>query len=392
MAFKNRIRLPIQLHSPQFPEERNVFRKANGESMTLSAIIRKSYELETDWMPEHWHQRFKIALSHDEVTIEATNHLGDIVQDGDYNIDWQDTPLRYPTAKAGVKVQVTPFDATNNNCQTCAEATQVDLEDDFITGIYGNLQEDSDYTWPLADNDNICCYPAVFSLVSFNTDYLTSASIDPTTGELDIHTGVDLTSVNNVLLATYRVTCPNGGYDEANVYANVDGSVEGCLAPTNVVVSATTTTSLSFSWDPPEPPSDSYLWELYLGDSPVGSPVASGSPEDPASGEITGLDPNTEYYFQVKSICVGGESNYVSTTGTTAMESTNCGQYRLTYTPPGLSGITSVNYINCVPESAVAFIVANGSTLICALENSAGDPVSIETGSPHISITYLGPC
>lgn len=390
--FKNRIRLPIQLHSPQFPEERQSFRKANGTSKTMSVTIRKTYQLETDWFPENWHQRLKIALAHDEVTIEGEKYLGDISQDGDYNIEWQDTPLHYPTAKGAVLVQVTPFNATNSNCQSCDEATQLSLEDDTVTGIYGALQEDTDYTWPLADNDNICCYPAVFSLTYFNSDYLDSASINALTGELSFHTRTGLTSANGIIIATYRVTCPNGGYDEANVYADFSGSVEGCLAPTDLAVLDTGTDSLSFDWEDPDPAPDSYEWELYEGTGPVGSPVATGSGAGSASGTIGSLTPNTQYYFQVRSVCDATTSNWISITAMTLAEDVGCGQYRLTYTPPELSGFASVNYINCVPESAVAFVPPNGSTLICALENSPGDPVSIETGSPHISITYLGPC
>jgi len=140
--------------------------------------------METDWFPEQWHQQLKVALAHDEIRIEGERYLGDISQEGDYQIEWQDSPLRYPTAKAGVKVQVTPFDATNSNCVSCIDALQLSVADDELQGLYGEpLQEDEDYAIDAAENDEICCYPAVFSLVSFNTDYLDAASIDPATGE-----------------------------------------------------------------------------------------------------------------------------------------------------------------------------------------------------------------
>lgn len=390
--FKNRIRLPMQLHSAQFPEERTVFRKANGESKTLSVIVRKTYELETDFMPEKWHQRLKIALAHDVVTLEGERHLGGISQDGDYNIEWPDGVLHYPTAKAALKVQVTPFDATNANCQSCEEASQLDLADDEATGIYGALQEDQDYTVMVADNDDICCYPAVFSLVSFNSNYLTSASIDPATGELSIHTGTDLNSANGVVIATYRVTCPNGAYDEANVVADIEGSTSDCLAPTDLSLEVVTSEGLGFVWSAPDGPPDSYEWELYEGDSPVGTPVATGTETLTQTDTITGLGSNTEYYFQVRSVCGESTSNFVGTTGTTLEQSDSCGQYNINYTTVSGPAFVNVSYTDCNGDVQNVQVLNNTDRLVCALQTAAGIPVNLSSTNPDVTINYLTLC
>lgn len=383
----------MQLHSAQFPEERQVFRKANGVTKTLSVVVRKTYEVETDFIPEMWHQRLKIALAHDNISWEGDRYLGGVTQDGDYNIQWPEGVLHYPTAKAECKVQVTPFDATNSNCQTCEEASQLDLVDDAVTALYGEpLEEDTDYTASLADNDLICCYPAVFSLVSFNSDYLTTATINAATGVLSIHTAEDLVSVNGLLIATYRVTCPNGGYDEANVYADIEGTIVGCLAPTDLQVVSQSPTAIQYSWV--EPFNDAtYYYELYEGSLPVGTPLYSGTIDIFETVTVVGLDPNTEYYFQIRTVCYGSESNFIGVASSTIPESNICGQYEVcidngTGNPASSRTIT---WRDCNSELQSQNVFNLSCVLICALQTSPGVPVYINA-APFGTITYVSLC
>lgn len=391
MAFSNRVRLPMQLHSPQFPTEREVFRKANGQAKTVSVVIRKTYELETDFIPESWHQRLQIALGHDNVRWEGERYLGDVSQDGDYNIEWPEGVLHYPAAKAASKVQATPFDATNSNCSTCEQMSQLSLVDDEATGIYGALQEDHDYTVNAADNDSICCYPAVFSLVSFNSDYLDSCSINPATGVVSLHTGTGLTSGNGIVLATYRVTCPDGSYDEAGITGDIEGSIEGCLAPSLLNAAGTSQNDAHISWTESTPGS-TYYWEVYTGTGPIGSPVQTGT----VTGDeldITGLTADTDYYFQVRTVCSESvNSNYISGLFDTLPSDTgSCGQYELCYARPVFSGLQSVSYIDCSGDPATILVPNNSCRTVCMLENSPGDPVSVTTAS-FLTITYQAPC
>lgn len=397
MSYKNRIRLPFKLTRAQFPEERTSFRKANGEVKTLSVVVRKQYEGETDYFPENWHERLKIALSHDLVRVEGDKYLGNIAQDGEYNIEWPDF-LDYPLGKAAFKAQVTPFNNTNSNCMSCEEASQLTLVDDTITGIYGALQEGQSYTSMLADNDNICCYPSVFSVVWFNTDYLTSYAIDPDTGELSITLDTGLTSANQLLLATYRVTCPNGNYDEANVYADVEGSIVGCLAPANVIASTINPDNITFSWDAPGMGTYDYYWEIYEGTLPVGSPVQTGTTTDEFIN-VTGLDTNTEYYFQVRTVCYGSTSSFSGVATATIPENEICGGYNISFdNGTGLSyEYTVFQYQDCnyVTHNIICF---NGSAInICAAQTAPGTPVSLirtTTYGPEgtVIITYTGLC
>src|ERR1700749_4669286 len=102
MRFSNRIRLPFKLHKPQFLEDANRYRKANGVTVTLSVVVRKVYEGLTDSIPEKLHERLKIALVHDSVQVEGDKYVGVITQEGDYQIEWQDF-LSYPLAQGKFK-------------------------------------------------------------------------------------------------------------------------------------------------------------------------------------------------------------------------------------------------------------------------------------------------
>lgn len=388
MPFKNRIRLPIKITRPQFPEERSEYRKANGEVKTLSVVVRKVYEGQTDYLPEKWHERLKMALSHDEINIEGDKYLGGIAQEGDYNIDWQ-TFLDYPTAMATFKAQVTPFSATNNNCISCAEATQLNLVDDTIPNLYDLLEEEGEYEINVATNDEICCYPAVFSITSYNTTFLLSAVIDQS-GNLSIVMRNNLQSANDILLVTYRVTCPSGAYDEAGVYGSVNGSVMGaCVAPTDLEVTELTTTSATISWTAAVPdPDQGYLWELYEGVTLIDSGQTDG-----LSVDLSGLDPATEYTLLVKSDCGGGSLSNLNPviSFTTLEESEACGRYEVTFDDgSGLRGnSTEVTYLNCDSEYATTTVFNLSSRFICALQASPGLPIYIEGAS---TIDYIEPC
>ncbi len=97
--------------------------------------------------------------------------MGAISQEGDYQIEWPDF-LTYPLGQATFKANVTPFNATNSNCTTCDEFTQVVTEDDDI----GTISEGASESVAVLDNDAICCYPVTLTIVSINSDLVQSAS------------------------------------------------------------------------------------------------------------------------------------------------------------------------------------------------------------------------
>lgn len=386
MAFKNRIRLPFFITRPQFPSESNVFRLADGSSKTLSSIIRKSYEGQTDWLPEVIHERLKIALSHDNVNIEGSRYLGGVSIDDSYDISWNDF-LDFPLAKAEFKVQVTPFNYSNGNCQTCDEATQLSLDDDTVTGPYEVLEEGQEYTYNVFANDSICCSPVTAEIVTINSLYVASASIDATTGIITITMQVTMPSATLANLVTYRVTCPNGSYDDADVFGNVSGSEEGCEAPSSLVIDSSSETEAEISWGSVIGASE-YDWQLFIA-SDLFNPVQTGSSAT-NSVSLTGLTPGTEYVFYVLTDCGGGSTSpYSNISFETTGESVGCGSYEVFIFGGEPFEYTQITHMSCQGNLVNAFVPNQSSTVICSMESAPGVPVSI-IGADDVQ--YLGPC
>lgn len=388
MAFKNRIRLPIRVHRPQFQEERNVFRKANGESKVVSAVVRKMYTGETNMMPEKWHERFKMALSHDKVTLETNFYLGDVVQDGDYTIEWPEFP-NFPEAKASFTAEVTPFNASNSNCRTCEEISQLSLVDDKFPDPLEELEE---YSMDVTSNDNICCSPSVFSIVSYNVDILSSAEIDQS-GIITVVLKDDLEDANDATLLTYRVTCPDGSYDDAVVTADIDGSVEACLAPTNIALQSPVVGADGVVvWDAIAG-AVSYDVELYSSDFP-GTPVHTNNVTVPEIAyEDLVIDHPVLYRVRIRTNCESGSSPYVEYTFGNDVAVTSCGSFRISYVGSVYNMVIpkTIEYTNCRGiYNARATLYT--TVTVCMLMSSPGVPVYFNSFSHPTLIEYLGDC
>lgn len=405
MPFLNRFRLPLKITRAQFPIAREVFTKSNGETVVLSAVISKTYQGETDFLPEKLHERIVVALSHDTVNIEGEKYIGGIVLNGEYSVDWQNF-LDYPVAKASFEVLSSPFAARNTNCGTCEEYSQVVTNDDDI----GTIGEDETVIVPILYNDSICCSPFEISLVTFNTTYLDSANVVGNT--LEIHTKTGIPTQNSVILATYRVTCQNGMYDEANVIANVEGSIEECLSPTGVATLVITGTSATVRWFTPTPaPACDFVWNLYLA-SDLGTPVQTGTknanlfPPYLTTLSINDLLPNTNYVLQVASDCCDGDlSPFVSLPFTTnpPEEEEICGTYELTLEDNCGFEVhrVTVSYLACNDTYQQIVIFTFAPQSICMKQTSPGVPVYYEIIAttlppecqpPSLTVTYTGPC
>jgi hypothetical protein len=393
MSFHNRARLPFYITRPQFPEERNTFRRADGSTKVQSVIIRKIFDGETDWLPAEIHERFKIALAHDNVSIEGYRYLSGVgvVAEADYNIEWQTGMLDYPLAKADFKVEITPYDVTNNNCQTCEEATQLVLEDDIITGLYDNINEGSTTEYNVFANDSICCKPITAEITEINSLFVDSATIDADSGIVEIILHATTPSGTNVNMLTYRVTCPNGSYDDADVYANISGSEETCEAPGSLDAGTISATGATPAWsDLPSPLPASYNYNLYL-TSDLLNPIDSGN-TDQTSVDYTDLEPGTCYTFFVQSVCEGGgTSDFISVEFCTAEAEVSCGRYQACFDDgSGERGpFTTLTYINCAGDEVDVIVFNMSCRIVCMLENSASEPFSA-TGVT--TITYIEPC
>lgn len=387
MAFKNRIRLPLYLRQPQFPQERNVFRKANGETVVLSMVNRKTYQVVTDYMDENMHQKLTIAMSHDNVTIEGDRYIGGVVLDGDYSISYPDF-IDFPLGQAQFQIQVTPYNESNNNCQTCEEATQLNCVDDTIGETLG---DGGIGIVNVYENDSICCSPITAEIVSFNNTYVQSATIDQVTGDATITLKNPAPSLTNGILARYRVTCPNGGYDEADIYGTIVGTEPSCEPPQNVVVNAGED-SATVLFDPSPSAPTSYIWQLFDCDD-LGTPIQSGDQADDSDILLSGLDPATCYIFRIYSDCPDIDSDVVDVEFTTASPATLCGEFFVTAD----DGTTERNsysftYMDCAGVMRNASVVNLSDRRICALTDAGNVPIYLVSSSPFISYIYNGPC
>lgn len=391
MAFLNRIRLPLYLKTPQFPVEANRFRMSDGTSKTLSVTIRKNYSLVTDYMGELSHQRLVIALNHDNVSIEGDRYVGGVSVDGEYEIGWPDF-LDYPIAPASVKIQVTPFDFTNSNCQTCEEASQLSLVDDDI----GEIDEGGEATVNVYLNDTICCYPPLTEIVSFNAGYLDSATIDSATGIATLTAKNPVASVGNIVLATYRVTCPDGSYDEADIYGSISGSEPECEQPASFEVAFTATPPTfmaDIEWATPTPPALGYEWQLYETQTP-GVPVQTGTSAD-NTVNITGLTPGTDYGFYVRSICAEGVySPYGETLFTTPAGSTEtCGTFLVACDDGGVDpDVYFYSFMDCDGNIQNRAITNLTSRFECMLMDAFNTPIYFQAHADGITILYDSLC
>lgn len=403
MAFINRIRLPLQIDSPQFPEDKDTFRFADGTIKTLSVVIHKEYELITDNLPPKIHERIKVALAHDNLEFEGEFYIGGAAQEGQYDIAYPNF-MRRQRGQGTTKIRVTPYDATNSNCGTCETYQQINANDDNV----GTLTENETIDVAVLYNDSICCDPFSITIVTFNTDYLASCTVIGNVLRLTTKTG--LTTQNNVILATYRVMCDgNGMFDEANVIGNITGTVEGCLSPLAVTPTLIGQTTARFDITPPDPaPACGYNYILYEAQTP-GVPIAEGTTPD-LELIFHGLASNTDHKLYVQGNCCDDlVSNFVEVDFTTLPPSgggggdeTTCGRYDLSFTDPeGQPGsYIQIQYKNCF-GNLTGDTILNGQTMSrCLQQMGEGNPTVLEVtfytggGDTPVNVNYLytAPC
>ncbi|ASK30564.1 hypothetical protein CEY12_10785 [Chryseobacterium sp. T16E-39] len=95
---------------------------------------------------------------------------------------------------------------------------------------------------------------------------------------------------------------------------NINLSIPTCLVPTASPVSTITSNSATIAWTAPTPaPANGYAYYISTSNVP---PVAGTTPTGTTAGtsaNITGLTPNTTYYWWVKSVCSPTDSSIWAT-------------------------------------------------------------------------------
>lgn len=303
MPFTNRIRLPFYLSKPQYPVDEEIYIKANSRRVVQKSIISKEMEAKTDYLPALLHERLAVALRHDIVSVEGQNYSGDIRINGAYTIDWVDF-LDFPVAPANFKAFDDGFAARLTRCEICNDVTELSLQPDVFPGI---LEEGETYNINVSTNDGICCANPIFSIDSFDSNFIDSISIVAETGVVTMTLKTPLNSAANITLFTYKVIC--GGEEET---ATVSGTIEGsgsalCPAPSNLVLTEVDPASVPYeinaNWDASIPaPADGYRWTLhsYSGATEV---LISFGTTTATEVNINSLDCGVTYRFRVTAVC-----------------------------------------------------------------------------------------
>lgn len=385
--FTNRVRLPFYLRAPQWPTTRNSFRKADGSIVNLSVVVEKTYQGVTDSMTKEFHEKLVIALSHDNVTIEGQRLDSGVVLDGDYQVSWNDF-LDNPIAPAQFQVKVTPFAEVNDNCATCDSAQQLNLVDDTFPNPIGDAGETQ---VNVLENDTICCFPIDAELIWFDPTYISTAILDGL-GGLTVTAVAVVPVTGSIKIASYRVTCPDGSYDEADVYATFDGSGGECapvtgLTYTHIDPSEITVESDEVSWAE----SGTFDWQLFEC-SDLGTPIDSGTTTD-SHVTFLSLDPGACYVFAIVQVCEGSNSTSESIEFDTPAPESLCGRFTISC-DDGTPNRVSYNY-TYMPCSGGELVTRPITNLTdherCMLTDSDNDPIYI-SADPAITINYIGAC
>ena len=109
----NKVRLPLRIFNAQYPQEDEVYITREGKRKVMFAKVDKEWDLETDYLPEEWHEKIIIALSHDTVYIDDER----IQRTEPYQLDW-DSVLEtdcVDAVKGRAKVQQNKT-VRNSNC------------------------------------------------------------------------------------------------------------------------------------------------------------------------------------------------------------------------------------------------------------------------------------
>ena len=102
-------------NQPQYKTKEDIYRTTGGRYRRLNADIEKEWTCETDYMTTDIHDRLITALKHDYVRVvsERFDIDDEVVQEGDYEVDWNE-PTDFD-AKAEFKIKKY-FNGKNTNC------------------------------------------------------------------------------------------------------------------------------------------------------------------------------------------------------------------------------------------------------------------------------------
>jgi len=114
------VRLPIDVFKGEIKGKKRKFIKSDGVEILLSAVLRKEFVLQTDYMNDAILDALDIALAHDtfEIFNDETNTWERYVTDQQLNRKWQNkNEYQYRKCQGETKISLTPYFNVNRYCK-----------------------------------------------------------------------------------------------------------------------------------------------------------------------------------------------------------------------------------------------------------------------------------
>jgi hypothetical protein len=216
---KNRVRLPVYLTRPTYPDDEEIHRNSAGLVRIRKSQVRKLYEFVTDQFPNWAVESLRAVFMHDFVFIEANsavpqvmNYEGQIVKEGSFEpiyVDYKNFPL----ATVNLKVNAVDYNLQKNNCGLCGDYSSAITTTDYFLSPVGPSATYIIDLGPLFDAG--CCAPVSFVIDHYQTNYIAniflniSGGVAGTFRDLHISTKPTLTfdPAQRPPFARVRVTC-----------------------------------------------------------------------------------------------------------------------------------------------------------------------------------------
>lgn len=174
-SLKNKIRLPLYLGAPKYPEEESIYRKSDGASVITKASVRKVFEVTTDSLPIWIIEALRAVLLHDTVLVNTRSYNGEVVKEGEFAIEW-DEFMNYPHATVNFKLAADNFLAKKNSCGDCDNYdSPISFSIPTITLVVGTNQN------AVINFDEHCCSPLKLSVDYYMASRVNNVTMSGTT-------------------------------------------------------------------------------------------------------------------------------------------------------------------------------------------------------------------
>jgi hypothetical protein len=315
--YPNSVRLPFHLTKPNWNDDENIYVRSDGSIKITKSVTQKEYECFTDWLNEDFHEKFKIALSHDDVQVNAAKYTGGIRKNGKYEPNYEETNMEN-LAPASFKVFATPYLVKNDNCQVCEPF--ISNTCGIINSLIGLTTDDPGTTWNTTISS--CTFSNVLVAGANQTvDILireggtTGAFVSSGIITFD-YTGVLTSTPNPFVISNIPDAWLSVEIKAINtcgtLYVVTRNNPTNCNAPTNLVLVSNVPSTVNNNNNDITlhftPASGITMYNFELEDTIAASIIFTGNIAqngNPSTIFLANLAPSN-YQYRIRSICGGG--------------------------------------------------------------------------------------